>query len=68
MAATVGAEILNAMDAEDNGNNNPFDNRLRSLEWIACAMNAARRHKEQELGRQNSDEHSDTSPQTGDPA
>lgn len=68
MAATVGAEILNAMDAEDNGNNNPFDNRLRSLEWIACAMNAARRHKEQELAGQTPDENSQYSPRRGDPA
>ena len=35
------------MDARDNGNKNPFDNTLYCLEWIASAMEAARRHKEQ---------------------
>ncbi|MBN1239602.1 MAG: hypothetical protein JXB36_13945 [Gammaproteobacteria bacterium] len=34
------------MDARDNGNNNPFANGICSLEWIACAMDAARRHNE----------------------
>ncbi len=36
------------MDARDNGENNPFDNTIYCLEWIACAMEAARRHKEQQ--------------------
>ncbi len=36
------------MDARDNGENNPFDNTIYCLEWIACAMDAARRHKEQQ--------------------
>jgi hypothetical protein len=40
------------MDARDNGgNNNPFSNPLCSLEWIACAMDAARRHKQDSSDR-----------------
>lgn len=35
------------MDAKDNGTSNPFTDTLCSLEWIASAMNAARRYKEQ---------------------
>jgi hypothetical protein len=35
------------MDARKNGDENPFDNTLYCLEWIASAMDAARRHKEQ---------------------
>jgi hypothetical protein len=35
------------MDARDNGNNNPFENSLCCLEWIASAIDAARRHNEQ---------------------
>ena len=34
------------MDAQDNGSSNPFSNPICSLEWIACAMDAARRHKQ----------------------
>ena len=37
------------MDARDNGNSNPFANSICSLEWIACAMDAARRHNEKKL-------------------
>lgn len=36
------------MDARDNGNSNPFANTICSLEWIACAMDAARRHNERQ--------------------
>jgi hypothetical protein len=35
------------MDARNNGDKNPFDNTLYCLEWIATAMEAARRHNEQ---------------------
>jgi hypothetical protein len=32
------------MDARKNGDDNPFDNSLYCLEWIASAIDAARRH------------------------
>ena len=35
------------MDARDNGENNPFENTLCCLEWVAFAMEAARRHNEE---------------------
>lgn len=35
------------MDAKDDRAPNPFTDTLCSLEWIACAMDAARRYKEQ---------------------
>lgn len=34
------------MDAKKNGTDNPFADTCHSLEWIASAMEAARRHKE----------------------
>lgn len=43
------------MDAKDNGTSNPFADTLCSLEWIACAMEAARRHTER-----NRDAHDST--------
>ena len=46
MITSVEAETLSAMDAQDNGSSNPFSNPICSLEWIACAMDAARRHKQ----------------------
>jgi hypothetical protein len=44
------------MDARDNGGNNPFRNPLCSLEWIACAMDAARRYKQQDVDPQRHDD------------
>jgi len=34
------------MDAKKNGTDNPFADIVHSLEWIASAMDAARRHRE----------------------
>jgi len=34
------------MEAKDDGMENPFADTLLSLEWIASAMDAARRHTE----------------------
>jgi hypothetical protein len=39
---------LQAMDAKDHGERSPAKNSICSLEWIAWAMEAARRHKEAE--------------------
>lgn len=36
------------MDAKDHGERSPAKNSICSLEWIAWAMEAARRHKEAE--------------------
>ena len=35
------------MEAKDDGMENPFVDTLFSLEWIASAMDAARRHTEE---------------------
>lgn len=48
------------MDARDNGNDNPFTNTLCSLEWISCAMDAARRHKQQESDAQAGESNDDS--------
>jgi hypothetical protein len=34
------------MDAKNNGPDNPFADTVHSLEWITCAMEAAKLHKE----------------------
>jgi hypothetical protein len=39
-----------AMDAKDDGMENPFADTLLSLAWIASAMEAARRHAEDQRG------------------
>jgi hypothetical protein len=36
------------MDAKDHGEHSPEKNSICSLEWIALAIEAARRHKEDE--------------------
>jgi hypothetical protein len=36
------------MDAKDHGEHSPDKNSICSLEWIALAIEAARRHKEDE--------------------
>jgi hypothetical protein len=35
------------MDSTDHGEREPIKNNICSLEWIAWAMEAARRHKEE---------------------
>lgn len=44
------------MDAKDNGRSNPFTDTVCSLEWIASAMDAARRHTEQKRHAQGPEE------------
>lgn len=36
------------MDAKDHGDQHPEKNSICRLEWIAAAIDAARRHKEDE--------------------
>ncbi|HEX7079946.1 MAG TPA: hypothetical protein VF329_02895 [Gammaproteobacteria bacterium] len=56
------------MDAKDNGTCNPFADTLCSLEWIASAMDAARRHNEQKRDPQEPAEEPDRhAPSCGDP-
>jgi len=55
------------MDAKDNGSCNPFSDQLCSLEWIACAMDAARRHNERKRGDDAAaDAAEDAAPACGD--
>ena len=44
------------MDGKDRVERAPSKNDICSLEWIAWAMEAARRHKEAELGNPPQDE------------
>ena len=47
------------MDAKDNGTGNPFSDQLSSLEWIASAMEAARRHNERKRDSEAASEAAD---------
>lgn len=54
------------MEAKDDGMENPFANTLLSLEWVASAMEAARRHTERQRGARPADEVVDEPPTVGD--
>lgn len=44
-----------AMEAKDDGMDNPFTDTLLSLEWVASAMEAARRHTEEQREARSAD-------------
>lgn len=50
------------MDARNNGDGNPFDNSLYCLEWIASAIDAARRHNEQRAAERRAETSPDSAP------
>lgn len=43
------------MEAKDDGMDNPFTDTLLSLEWVASAMEAARRHTEEQREARSAD-------------